>query len=178
MEDRIDGLDTQISAYLIDIGKQSLNEEQANEVYLMMHVTKQYEQIADIIDKELRPLAVRMATKAATFSDDGAAEVRAYHLKMIKQIARSIETFTDSSLEKAERMTRKQAKYVALEGDLRQHHFERLRQNIQESVASSPIHLDLMDCLRKMNSYSANIARALVQRYGESDPMKETSEND
>jgi len=97
---------------------------------------------------------------------------------MIKQIARSIETFTDSSLEKAERMTRKQAKYVALEGDLRQHHFERLRQNIQESVASSPIHLDLMDCLRKMNSYSANIARALVQRYGESDPMKETSEND
>ena len=36
-----------------------------------------------------------------------------------------------------------------------------------ESVASSEIHLDLMDCLRKMNSYSANVARALVQRYGE-----------
>ena len=178
MEDRIDGLDEQISAYLIDIGKQSLNEEQANEVYLMMHVTKQYEQIADIIDKELRPLAVRKATKAAHFSDDGAAEVRAYHLKMIKQIARSIETFTDSSLEKAERMTYKQAKYVALEGDLRQHHFERLRQNIQESVESSAIHLDLMDCLRKMNSYSANIARALVQRYGETETKKESVDND
>ena len=39
-------------------------------------------------------------------------------------------------------------------------HFERLRQNIQESVASSEIHLDLMDSLRKMNSYSANVARA------------------
>ncbi len=178
MEDHIDALDEQISAYLIDIGKQSLNEEQANEVYLMMHVTKQYEQIADIIDKELRPLAVSMATKAAHFSDDGAAEVRAYHLKMIKQIARSIETFTDSSLEKAEKMTRKQAKYVALEGDLRQHHFERLRQNIQESVASSNIHLDLMDCLRKMNSYSANIARALVQRYGESGTKKDLSDDD
>ena len=64
-------------------------------------------------------------------------------------------------------MTKKQAKYIALEGDLRQHHFERLRENIQETVASSEIHLDLMDCLRKMNSYSANVARALVQRYGE-----------
>jgi len=178
MEERIDVLDEQISAYLIDIGKQSINEQQANEVYLMMHVTKQYEQIADIIDKELRPLAQNKASLAAHFSDVGAAEVRSYHLKMIKQIARSIETFTDSSLEKAEKMTRKQAKYVALEGDLRQHHFERLRQNIQESVSSSEIHLDLMDCLRKMNSYSANIARALVQRYGEGAKKKDSADND
>ena len=167
MEDRVDDLDEQISAYLIDIGKKSLNKEQADEVYLMLHVTKQYEQIADIIDKELRPLAQDKTAKATAFSEAGAAEVKAYHLKMIKQIARSIDTFTDSSLEKAIKMTKKQAKYVALEGDLRQHHFQRLQENIQESVSTSGIHLDLMDCMRKMNSYSANIARALVQRYGD-----------
>ena len=63
-------------------------------------------------------------------------------------------------------------------GDLRQHHFERLRQNIQEAVASSEIHLDLMDCLRKMNSYSANIARALVQRNGEGFKKKDSADND
>ena len=167
MEDRVDALDEQITAYLIDIGKRELNEEQTDEVYLMMHVTKQYEQIADIVDKELRPLAQDKAAKAAQFSPVGASEVRAYHIKMIKQIARSIDSFTNDSLEKAVRMATKQAKYVALEGDLRQHHFERLRDNNQESVASSEIHLNLMDCLRKMNSYSANVARALVQRYGE-----------
>jgi len=167
MEDRVDMLDKQISAYLIDIGKKALNMEQTDEVYLMLHVTKQYEQIADIIDKELRPLAQNKTAKATPFSEQGAAEVREYHLKMIKQIARSIDTFTNSSLEKAIKMTKKQAKYVALEGDLRQHHFQRLQENVQESVSTSGIHLDLMDCMRKMNSYSANIARALVQRYGE-----------
>jgi phosphate:Na+ symporter len=167
MEERVDVIDEQITAYLIDIGKKEINEQQADEVYLMMHVTKQYEQIADIIDKELRPLAQTKAAKATHFSAVGASEVRTYHTKMIKQIARSIDTFTNDSLEKAVKMTKKQAKYVALEGDLRQHHFERLRENVQESVASSEIHLDLMDCLRKMNSYSANVARALVQRYGE-----------
>ena len=65
-------------------------------------------------------------------------------------------------------MAKKQAKYVELEGDLRQHHFERLRNQVKESVSTSEIHLDLMDCMRKMNSYSANIARAVVQRSGES----------
>jgi hypothetical protein len=33
---------------------------------------------------------------------------------------------------------------------------------VSESVASSEIHLDLMDALRKINSYSANIARAML----------------
>ncbi len=179
MEVRVDALDEQISAYLIDIGKRALNTAQTDEVYLMMHVTKQYEQIADIIDKELRPLAQRKAAKAAHFSAVGASEVRTYHIKMIKQIARSIDSFTNDSLEKAIKMTKKQAKYVALEGDLRQHHFERLRENNQESVTSSEIHLDLMDCLRKMNSYSANVARALVQRYGEkSAPEPLVDDND
>jgi phosphate:Na+ symporter len=177
MEERIDALDEQISAYLIDIGKKSLNNEQADEVYLMLHVTKQYEQIADIIDKELRPLAQEKTSQAAPFSEEGASEVRAYHLKMVKQIARSIDTFTDSSLEKALKMTKKQAKYVALEGDLRQHHFQRLQKNVRESVSSSGIHLDLMDCMRKMNSYSANIARALMQRYGEKNVPEEPGEN-
>lgn len=167
IEEQVDDLDEQISAYLIDIGKQSINEEQADEVYLMMHVTKQYEQIADIIDKELRPLAQEKAGQAAHFSEAGAEEVRTYHLKMVKQIARSIETFTDNSLEKALKMTRKQAKYVAMEGSLRQQHFVRLQESVPATVTTSQIHLDLMDCLRKMNSYSANIARALVQRYGE-----------
>jgi len=179
MEEQVDSLDEQISAYLIDIGKRELNEAQTDEVYLMMHVTKQYEQIADIIDKELRPLAQEKAAQAAHFSAVGASEVRAYHIKMIKQIARSIDSFTNDSLEKAVRMTKKQAKYVALEGDLRQHHFERLRENVQETVTSSDIHLDLMDCLRKMNSYSANVARALVQRYGEkSESKKAAGSND
>ncbi len=178
IEERVDTLDKQISAYLIEIGKKSINEEQADEVYLMMHVTKQYEQIADIIDKELRPLAQKKASRAIHFSEAGATEVRAYHLKMIKQIARSIETFTDNSLEKAIKMTKKQAKYVDMEGHLRQHHFERLRKNVPESVDTSGIHLDLMDCLQKINSYSANIARALMQRYGDPDDNVDAVEFD
>jgi len=176
MEERVDNLDEQISAYLIDIGKKSLNKEQTGEVYLMLHVTKQYEQIADIIDKEMRPLAQAKTAKSASFSEEGSVEVREYHLKMIKQIARSIDTFTESSLEKAIKMTKKQAKYVALEGDLRLHHFQRLQDNIQESVSTSGIHLDLMDCMRKMNSYSANIARALVQRYGDTSVKEKPGE--
>jgi phosphate:Na+ symporter len=162
MEDRVDALDEQITAYLIDIGKQDIDEEGAEDVYLMMHVTKQFEHIADIIDKELRPLARRRIADGVEFSDSGRQEVEAYHLKVLKQISRGIDAFREGSLDKAKRMTMKQVKYVALEGAYRQAHFERVHQAVSESLASSEVHLDLMDGMRKINSYSANIARAML----------------
>ncbi len=168
-EHEIDDLDTHISAYLIDIGKQDLSDEQTEEAYLMMHVTKQYEFIADIIDKELRPLAHKKAAVGADFSASGRKEVKAYHIKMLKQISRGLEAFRESSLETAQRMTRKAARYVTLESDYRQAHFERISSEVTESVATSDVHLALMDALRKMNSHSADIARAILQKMDEGD---------
>ena len=164
-EDEIDDLDEQITAYLIDIGKQDISEEQIEEVYLMMDVTKNYEFIADIIDKELRPLAHRKASLGVDFSESGSAEVEAYHVKMVKQIARGLIAFREDSLETAKKITAKQAKYVALGGDYRHAHFERVSEAVQESMVTSEIHLELMDALRRMNSHSADIARSMLSSY-------------
>jgi phosphate:Na+ symporter len=164
-EHEIDDLDEQISAYLLEIGRQDLNHRQTEEVYLMMHVTKQYEFIADIIDKELRTLALKKTSLGADFSASGRKEVEAYHIKMIKQIARGLEAFREDSLETAKKIAVKQAKYVALEGGYRQAHFERVSGEVKESVATSEVHLALMDALRKMNSHSADIARAMLSHF-------------
>ncbi len=164
-EVEIDDLDEQITAYLIDIGKQNISKEQIEEVYLMMHVTKLYEFIADIIDKELRPLAHKKAALGVDFSESGKAEMKAYHIKMLKQIARGLDAFRENSLETAKKITAKQAKYVALEGDFRHAHFERVSGAVPESLVTSEVHLSLMDNLRKMNSHSADIARAMLTRY-------------
>ncbi|MCP4546234.1 MAG: Na/Pi cotransporter family protein [bacterium] len=162
IEDKVDDLDEQIVSYLIKIGKQDISDEQIEEVYLMMHVTKQFEHIADIIDKEMRPLGRKMIAERIVFSKTGQEEVRAYQIKACKQISRALNAFRDGSLSKAKRMTRKQEKYRALEEVYRKSHFERIHNTITESLTSSEIHLDLMDGLRKINNYSVNIARALL----------------
>lgn len=163
-ENKVDALDEQITDYLVDIGKQELSEEQAREVYLMMHVTKQFEHIADIIDKQIRPLAMKMVENNAEFSETGQAEVQSYHIKMCKQISRALEAFRDGSLDLAKRMSDKQRSYVALEEDYRQAHFQRIHRAISESVASSEIHLELMDSYRRISSYSTNVGRAIMSQ--------------
>jgi len=163
-ENKVDALDEQITDYLVDIGKQELSEEQAREVYMMMHVTKQFEHIADIIDKQIRPLAMKMVENNAEFSETGQAEVQSYHIKMCKQISRALEAFRDGSLDLAKRMSDKQRSYVALEEDYRQAHFQRIHRAISESVASSEIHLELMDSYRRISSYSTNVGRAIMSQ--------------
>ena len=164
LEDEVDALDEQITRYLLAIGKQDISEDQAGEVYLMMHVTKQFEGFADMVDRDIGPLARKKISARVDFSESGRREVRAYHIKMMKQISRAITAFQEDSLEKAKKMTKKEAKYVALEGVYRQAHFERIRGAVEESIASSEIHIELMDCLRRLNGYTSNIARAMLAR--------------
>jgi len=164
MEDKADALDEQITSYLTKVSQENLNEEQAHEVYMMLHVTKQFEQVADTVDKQLIPLVRKMIERNAEFSDSGRDEVRAYHLKMTKQLSRALEVFREESLEKAQRMTKKMANYIELEGEYRQAHFSRIQDAVTESVTSSEIHLELMDCLRRISSYSTNVARAIIAK--------------
>ena len=162
LEREVDELDEQISTYLVEIGRRDISKEQAEEVYLMMHVNKQYERVADIINRELRPLARRMIQKDIHFSEPGAEEVRTYHKKAAKQVSRSLAAFREGSLDKALQITTKQIKYDMLEGTYRQAHFERIHGAVTDSLTSSGIHLDLMDALRRINSYAANVARAML----------------
>ena len=169
-EDKVDALDEQITKYLLEIGQQELNQEQAREVYMMLHVTKQFEHIADIIDKQIRPLALKMVEKNAEFSETGQTEVQSYHLKMCKQISRALEAFRDGSLDLARHLSDKHRRYEVLEEDYRQAHFQRIHQAVTESVASSEIHLELMDSFRRISSYSTNIGRAIMSRDRFGDP--------
>ncbi len=166
-EHRVDALDEQITAYLLEIGRRNLSPEQTEEVYLMLHVTKLLELSSDVIYRELRPLARHKLETGLAFSAAGEAQVRAYHLKVVKQLARGLEAFREGSLTQAEHMTRKQAKYVALEESYRRAHFERVTHEVTDAVASSQIHIAVMDALRKLNSHSTDIARAMLTRYRE-----------
>jgi hypothetical protein len=46
-----------------------------------------------------------------------------------------------------------------MEMDLRRTHFERLRSDVPETVATSEIHLELIELLKRISSNATNIAR-------------------
>jgi len=162
-ENEINFIEAKVTRYLTKISQQNVGSERINEVFQMMHTAKELEQIADIVSKNLKELAQKKLESNSQFSKEGQAELIEYHTKTIKQINRSIEVFKDVNLEKAQEMEKKYKKYRLMEMELRRTHFARLQQEIPETVATSEIHVQLMELLKRISSHATNIARILLE---------------
>ncbi|MCW8850676.1 MAG: hypothetical protein OQJ81_11905, partial [Melioribacteraceae bacterium] len=162
-EAEIDYLNLRISKYLMKISQKSLEEKTADEVFQMMHCITEIEQIGDVVAKSLIPLANKRIEQNLTFSDAGKLEIEDYHLRTMKQISRAIEVFKDVNLQDAKRMEKKYKKYRLMEMDLRRTHFDRLRDNVTQSIETSGIHLELIELLKRISSNATNIARIFLE---------------
>ncbi|OQX95341.1 hypothetical protein B6I21_05950 [candidate division KSB1 bacterium 4572_119] len=162
-EKKIDFLEEKISEYQIEISRKELNKDQAKEVFAMISVVKDMESIGDIIDKNIIPLISKKRKLGMDFSPEGKEELEIYHTKACKQISRLRETLEELDIKKAIKIMEKEEKYIDLESKYRLKHLERVRQERSESVGTHEIHMELMDLLKQITVYSANIAKTITE---------------
>lgn len=165
-EEKIDFLDEKIVDYLIQVVRQELSDEQANEVYGMISIANDMESIGDIIHRNILPLVHKKKELNTDFSQDGKEELMIYHTKMCKQISRLKEAFDERNRETAQKIMAKEEKYLNLEIKYRLKHLQRLHQERKESVKTHEIHMELMDLLKQINVYTGNIAKTFFNTCG------------
>ena len=161
-ENKIDYLEEQVLKYLIKINANKIDSEQSREVYVMMSVVNDIESIADIIDKNIIPLIAKKQAMKVDFSNEGKEEIATYHLKVEKQISRLKEAFEEMDSNVAANIMKKDSKYEKLETDFRISHLKRVSNELPESVITHEVHMELMDLLKQINLYSANIAKTII----------------
>ena len=161
-EEKIDYLDEKIVDYLLRVVRQELSDEQASEVYGMISIANDMESIGDIIHRGMLPLIDKKQALRSDFSEAGKEELMIYHIKVCKQISRLEEAFSERNLATARRIMTKERKYLDLESRYRLRHLDRLHQKLKESVETHEIHMDLMDYLKQINVYTANIAKTYL----------------
>jgi len=163
LEAEVDYLEERIKEYVTKISQNSVPKERIDEAYQILHTITELEEIADIVSKSISELAIKYRDTRSHFSEQGKAEIMDYHLKTVKQVSRAMSVFKEVNLDQAHRMEAKYQKYRLMEMGLRRTHFERLRQDVPESIVSSEIHMTLMDYLKRMSSHATNIARILLE---------------
>ena len=162
-EQQIDFLQDTIKNYLIKISQKDLSEDRLNEVFQMLFTIKELEQIGDIISLNLYEKAKQWVNNNIEFTEEGKKELVLYHLKTEKQISRALEVFNEFSLERAQAIKEKFKKYRELAYELEKHHYERLKEHKQESIASSEIHLEVLGLLKAINTHATNIVRIMIE---------------
>ena len=162
-EEEVNFLRDQINDYILKITRENLNEERVNESFQLLYTVKEFEQIADIVSTTMISKAERWSKMDFNFSTEGKDEIIKYHTKTQKQLSRALEVFESVNLEKAKAMKEKYRQYRNMEIELEKQHFERLKNEIVETISSSKTHIELMTMLRAINGHATNIARILLK---------------
>ena len=161
-EEKIDFLHKKVTDYLIKIGRGHLSEIQSQEVFNLIAIARNMEAIGDIIDHNMYPLITKRKALETGFSKEGEQEIIKYHSKIYKQLERLETTFSKQKLKKAEKIVEKEVKYSDLETEFRIHHIERLQAEKGATIATHEIHMEIMDNLKQINFYVAEIARTII----------------
>lgn len=167
MEEEVNFLRDQINDYILKITRENLNEERVKESFQLLYTVKEFEQIADLVSTNMINRAISWCSMNYEFSPEGKSEIVDYHTRTQKQISRALDVFESVNLEKAKAMKDKYKQYRNLEIEFEKQHFERLRDEVSNTISSSKTHVELMTFLRAINGHATNIARILLKWSGD-----------
>lgn len=159
----IDVLDRHIRLYLTRLSSSRLSESQSRRAMAVLEMARNLESIGDIIDRNIMPLAVKRIVKGFTFSQEGMDEIAAFHKKVLDNFDTAISAFATNDRDLADRVLRHKEELGAVERELIQTHFDRLRRGYRESIETSHIHLDIIGNLARINSLITHIIYPIVE---------------
>ncbi|MDH4163034.1 MAG: Na/Pi cotransporter family protein [Nitrospirota bacterium] len=153
----VDILDRQIRLYLIRLSSATLTETQSRRSVALLEASRDLENIGDMIDRNLMPLALKRISKGLMFSEEGMNEIIGYHKKVVENFDMTVSAFANQDRDLARRVLRNKEELDALERELTQAHLERLRRGLRESMETSHIHLDTIGSLARINSLITHV---------------------
>lgn len=175
-EKKIDFLEEKITAYLARIARRNITKEQAKEVFGMVSIVKDMESIGDIIHRNMIPLIAQKKRLHYDFCDEGKEELLIYQGKVLKQINLIRKAFASNDLKIAYRIIKKERKYLDLEAKYRTMHLKRIISKKKDSIGTSRVHMELMDLMKQVLLYSANIAQTYIGSTPENEKEDEHSD--
>jgi len=157
-----DFLRREIFSYLSKLAGERITAEQSDSTIKLLHVTSELKNIGDVIEKNLVTLLEKKAENNIKFSEEGRAELVEYHHRVLENYDTVIRAFTEDDKILARSALASRSELIELEYAYRRSHYNRLSHNVELSINSSNIHLDLINYLRRINSYNESIVRIIL----------------
>jgi phosphate:Na+ symporter len=166
-DNAVDKLDEAIKLYVARLTGNSLDEREASRAMEIVSFSINLEHIGDIIDKNLSELATKKAKRKLQFSTEGAAELEAFHARVLENLRVAFGVFMSGDVEGARKLIREKSQLRAAEVAAAERHFERLREARAETLETTSIHLDVLRDLKRIHSHICSVAYPVLEAAGE-----------
>jgi phosphate:Na+ symporter len=155
----VDYLNKNIRRYLTRLSQSEMTPEQSQREFELLIRTNDLENIADIVEKNILPLARKTWNKGYRFSPAGWAELKRFHLEVTECVRSSVEIFDNREFSGRADLTRKYESLESMMLELSERHIHRLHQKVRESLDTSSVHLDLLGHYQRIAALSVNFLR-------------------
>jgi phosphate:Na+ symporter len=177
LDNVVDRLNEAIKLYITKLTRDSLDEREGRRAMEIVSFTINLEHIGDIVDKNLCELAGKKIKRRYQFSTEGAAELTAFHKRVVESLQSAFGIFMTGDVEAAKKLLREKAELRKAELEAADRHFERLREGRPESLETTSLHLDILADLKRIHSHICSVAYPVLEAAGEL-PARDSAKSD
>jgi phosphate:Na+ symporter len=179
MDNIVDRLDEAIKLYVTKLTRGSLDDREGKRAMEIISFAINLEHIGDIVDKNLSEIAAKKIKRRIEFSPEGAAELAAFHKRILDSLRLAFSVFMSGDVEEAHKLIAEKTQIRNAELVAAERHFERLREGRPESIETTSLHLDVLRDLKRIHSHICSVAYPVLEAAGalpvtavaESDPI-------
>ncbi|MDD5772075.1 MAG: Na/Pi cotransporter family protein [bacterium] len=162
-DDEIDKLNRTIHDFLVQLAQNSLTDSDSKTDTGILYILNDIENIGDIVDKNLIRLGEKKINENISFSNEGEEEIKFFYSMIRKNFALIIQALNTGNYMLAEEIILKREELAEHERELHHRHISRLHQGTKETIASSAIHLDVLNNLGRINAHLVSASWAVLE---------------
>jgi phosphate:Na+ symporter len=177
MDNVVDHLDEAIKLYVTKLTRGSLDEQEGRRAMEIISFAINLEHIGDIVDKNLCEVAAKKIKRKLQFSEQGAAELAAFHKRVLESLKIALVIFMSGDVSAARKLIAEKAEMRNAELTAAERHLERLREGLPETMETTSLHLDVLRDLKRIHSHICSVAYPVLDAAGET-PAANATESD
>jgi phosphate:Na+ symporter len=177
MDNTVDRLDEAIKLYVTKLTRGSLDDAEGRRAMEIISFAINLEHAGDIIDKNLCEVAAKKIKRKLQFSAEGAAELTAFHKRVLDSLKMAFAVFMSGDPAQARKLIAEKAELRNAELAAAEGHLERLREGRPETLETTSLHLDVLRDLKRIHSHICSVAYPALDAAGEM-PAAEVAESD
>jgi phosphate:Na+ symporter len=161
VERAVDSLYKQISKYVASLGNNNLHEDLMTKSIQILYVANDLEHIGDIV-KNIGLIARKLSIEDLEFSDEGLKEIEDIFKQTFNNFKLALKSFETMDPEIAMTVIKEHPLIQRLEKELRYNHFDRMQGGNTKTVATTSIHLEMIENILRIETHTMNIAHCVI----------------
>ena len=158
----IDRLYGQVMAYLAQVSREELGEQQTAELISLMSIANELESIGDVVETDMVSLGHRRLDTEVVVSDQTRALLERLHLLVLSAVRQSVEAVALADVHVATRVMEQKGEVNRLVAQLEAHQAQRLVAEEPGRVEAYSFEIDLVDKLRRIYYHAKRVAKAVA----------------